>query len=160
KKTARPSPPKATPSKKATTRPRAGTNDPVFAQPSPSPDPTNFRDPVTDQKLKEIGTVEPSPAPRGGAAEPVLQFADTLGSQGPARVAAIRKAGQIVFHTVGDTGSAKGPSTQSQVADKMVTVFTEESPADVPSFFFPLVDVVYPRGVPPFYFLRFCEPSR
>ena len=94
---------------KPTTRPRA-TNDPVFAQPSPTPDPTNFRDPVTDQPLKEVGTVEPFPVPRGGAAEPVLQFADTLGSQGAARVTAIQKAGQIVFHTVGDTGSTKGPS--------------------------------------------------
>jgi hypothetical protein len=80
--------------RKITTQPRAG-NDPVFAQPTPTPDPTSFRDPVTDQKLKEIGTVEPFPAPRGGAAEPVLQFADTLGSQGPARIMAIQKAGRL-----------------------------------------------------------------
>ena len=40
KKTTRPSAPKATPSKKATTKPRAGANDPVFAQPSPTPDPS------------------------------------------------------------------------------------------------------------------------
>ena len=33
-------------------RDRAAGIDPVFAQPSPTPDPTNFRDPVTDQKLK------------------------------------------------------------------------------------------------------------
>ncbi len=128
---------KQTSGSKGTTRPRA-TNDPVFAQPSPTPDPTNFRDPVTDQPLKEVGTVEPFPAPRGGAGEPVLQFADTLGSQGAARVAAIQKAGQIVFHTVGDTGSTKGPTTQSQVADKMVADFTEDNSADVPSFFYHL----------------------
>src|ERR1700758_306995 len=95
---------------KKTTKTPSTVNDPVFAQPSPTPDPTNFRDPVTDQPLKEVGTVEPFPVPRGGAAEPVLQFADTLGSQGAARVTAIQKAGQIVFHTVGDTGSTKGPS--------------------------------------------------
>jgi hypothetical protein len=160
KKTTRPSAPKATPSKKTTTKPRAGANDPVFAQPLPSPDPTNFRDPVTDQKLKEIGTVEPFPTPRGGAAEPVLQFADTLGSQGPARVAAIQKAGQIVFHAVGDTGSTKGPSTQSQVADKMVTDFTEESAADVPSFFYHLGDVVYNFGEAAYYYDQFYEPYR
>ena len=92
---------------KATVKASHATGDPVFAQPSPTPDPTNFRDPVTDQKLKEIGTVEAFPAPRGGAAEPVLQFAATLGSQGPARVAAIQKAGQIVFHTVGDPAAPK-----------------------------------------------------
>ena len=57
---------KRTPTKKTITHPRA-TGDPVFAQPTPTPDPTSFRDPVTDQKLKEVGTVEPFPAPRGGA---------------------------------------------------------------------------------------------
>ena len=64
KKSARPNTPKVTQGKKITTQPRAG-NDPVFAQPTPTPDPTSFRDPVTDQKLKEIGTVEAFPAPRG-----------------------------------------------------------------------------------------------
>jgi hypothetical protein len=159
KKTARPNNPKATPGKKTTTQPRAG-NDPVFAQPSPTPDPTSFRDPVTDQKLKEVGAVEPFPAPRGAAAEPVLQFADTLGSQGPARVAAIQKSGQIVFHTVGDTGSTKGPSTQSQVADKMVTDFAEQNAADVPSFFYHLGDVVYNFGEAAYYYDQFYEPYR
>jgi Calcineurin-like phosphoesterase/Iron/zinc purple acid phosphatase-like protein C len=159
KKTARTKPSKPAPAKKTTTDRRAG-NDPVFAQPSPSPDPTNFRDPVTDQKLREVGVVEAFPAPRGGAAEPVLQFADTLGSQGPARVAAIQEAGQIVFHTVGDTGSTKGPSTQSLVADKMVTDFTENNPADVPSFFYHLGDVVYNFGEAAYYYDQFYEPYR
>jgi hypothetical protein len=80
KKTARSKAAKPTQAKRTTQTPRAAANDPVFAQPSPTPDPTNFRDPVTDQPLKEIGTVEAFPPPRGGAAEPVLQFADTLGS--------------------------------------------------------------------------------
>jgi hypothetical protein len=56
---------KHTATKKMTTHPHA-TGDPVFAQPTPTPDPTSFRDPVTDQKLKEVGTVEPFPAPRWG----------------------------------------------------------------------------------------------
>lgn len=150
---------KSKPVKRKTTHPQAA-NDPVFAQPTPSPDPTNFRDPVTDQSLKEIGAVEQFPAPRGGAAEPVLQLTDVLGSQGPARVAAIQKAGQIVFHTVGDTGSTKGPATQSQVADKMVTDFTENSAADVPSFFYHLGDVVYNFGEAAYYYDQFYEPYR
>jgi hypothetical protein len=159
KQTARPKTPKVTQGKKITTLPRAA-NDPVFAQPTPTPDPTSFRDPVTDQKLKEVATVEPFPAPRGGAAEPVLQFTDALGSQGPARVAAIQNAGQIVFQTVGDTGSTKGPSTQSLVADKMVTDFTENNPADVPSFFYHLGDVVYNFGEAAYYYDQFYEPYR
>jgi hypothetical protein len=150
---------KSTPTKKKPSHPQSA-NDPVFAQPTPTPDPTSFRDPVTDQSLKEIGAVEPFPAPRGGVPEPVLQLADVLGSQGPARVAAIQKAGQIVFHTVGDTGSTKGPSTQSQVADKMVTDFTENSAADVPSFFYHLGDVVYNFGEAAYYYDQFYEPYR
>jgi hypothetical protein len=150
---------KRTPTKKTITHPRA-TGDPVFAQPTPTPDPTSFRDPVTDQKLKEVGTVEPFPAPRGGAAEPVLQLADVLGSQGTAQVTAIQKAGQIVFHTVGDTGSTQGPATQSQVADKMVTDFTEDNAADVPSFFYHLGDVVYNFGEAAYYYDQFYEPYR
>ena len=150
---------KHTPAKKTTAHPSAA-GDPVFAQPTPSPDPTSFRDPVTDQKLKEVGAVEPFPKPRGAAVEPVLQLADTLGSQGAARVAAIEKAGQIVFHTVGDTGSVKGPATQSLVADKMVTDFTEDNAADVPSFFYHLGDLIYYFGEAAYYYDQFYEPYR
>jgi hypothetical protein len=148
-----------TPAKNKTPLPQAA-NDPVFAQPTPSTDPTSFRDPVTDQSLKEIRAVESFPAPRGGAVEPVLQLADVLGAQGPARVAAIQKAGQIVFHTVGDTGSTKGPATQSQVADKMVADFTEDNAADVPAFFYHLGDVVYNFGEAAYYYDQFYEPYR
>lgn len=145
--------------KKTSTHPQAA-GDPVFAQPAPSPDPTSFRDPVTDQKLRQVGNVEAFPAPRGGAAEPILQFADALGSQGAARVAAIQKAGQIVFHTVGDTGSTKGPESQSLVADKMVADFTEDNAADVPSFLYHLGDVVYNFGEAAYYYDQFYEPYR
>jgi len=31
---------------------------PIFAQPAPSPDPTSFKDPVTDQKYQELLVVE------------------------------------------------------------------------------------------------------
>src|SRR5277367_5750651 len=119
---------------------------PVFAQPAPSPDPTSFRDPVTDQSFAELTALEPVPEPAGGAVEPVLTLAQIYGSAGAAKSAAITASGQIVFHSVGDTGSVDGPSTQSLVADKMVSDFTEEDPADVPSFFYHLGDVVYYFG--------------
>ncbi len=134
--------------------------DPVFAQPVPSPDPTTFKDPVTDQNLKELQAVQPVPQPRGGAAEPVLTLADALGSAGPARTAAIQQAGQIVFHCVGDTGSVKGPESQSLVADAMVSDFNQASPAAVPSFFFHLGDVVYYFGEAQYYYDQFYDPYR
>jgi hypothetical protein len=139
---------------------RVSTEEPVFAQPQPSPDPTTFKDPVTDQNYKEIANLEPVPEPVGGAAEPILTLAQTYGSAGAAKVAAIQQAQQIVFHSVGDTGSVIGPNTQSLVADKMVSDFDEENSADVPSFFFHLGDVVYYFGEATYYYDQFYEPFR
>ena len=68
--------------------------------------------------------------------------------------------GQIVFHSVGDTGSVKGPDTQSLVADKMVSDFEEQNAADVPSFFFHLGDVVYYFGEGAYYYDQFYESFR
>jgi hypothetical protein len=133
---------------------------PVFAQPQPSPDPTSFKDPVTDQNDKELNNLEAVPQPVDNAVEPILTLAQVYGSAGAAKEAAIQAAGQIVFHSAGDTGSAEGPTTQSLVADKMVSDFTEANPADVPSFFFHLGDVVYYFGEAAYYFDQFYEPYR
>jgi Calcineurin-like phosphoesterase/Iron/zinc purple acid phosphatase-like protein C len=138
----------------------SASGQPVFAQPKPSPDPTGFKDPVTDSNLKEILTLEAVPQPPGGAVEPVLTLAQVYGSAGATKVAAIQQAGQIVFHSVGDTGSVVGPATQSLVADKMVTDFTEANPADVPSFLFHLGDVVYYFGEATYYYDQFYTPYR
>jgi Calcineurin-like phosphoesterase len=139
---------------------RLSTEEPVFAQPQPSPDPTTFKNPVTDQNYTEIANLEPVPQPVDGAVEPILTLAQTYGSAGEAKVAAIQQAKQIVFHSVGDTGSVIGPDTQSLVADKMVSDFDEENSADVPSFFFHLGDVVYYFGEGQYYYDQFYEPFR
>ncbi len=149
KKSSRPSHPKA-----------AAPGDPVFAQPSPSPDPTGFKDPVTDQSDKEIASVEPVPQPVGNAVEPVLTLAQVYGSQGATKTNAITASGQIVFHCVGDTGSVVGPDTQNLVSDKMVADFSDTNPADVPSFFYHLGDVVYYFGEATYYYDQFYEPYR
>jgi hypothetical protein len=148
---------------KKTSRSSTGVStngQPVFAQPKPSPDPTGFKDPVTDKSDKEILQLEPVPAPRGGAVEPIVTLQQVYGSAGAAKVAAIEAAGQIVFHSVGDTGSAVGPMTQSLVADKMVTDFQEAKAADVPSFLFHLGDVVYYFGEGTYYYDQFYAPYR
>jgi hypothetical protein len=153
------------PKKKPTGHPQKSTHpasavDPVFAQPSPSPDPIGFKNPVTDQSDKEINSVEPVPQPAANAVEPTLTLAQVYGSQGTVKTKAITAAGQIVFHCVGDTGSVKGPNTQSLVADKMVSDFSEANAADVPSFFFHLGDVVYYFGEATYYYDQFYEPFR
>ena len=139
---------------------RLSTEEPVFAQPQPSPDPTTFKNPVTDQNYTEIANLEPVPQTVDGAVEPILTLAQTYGSEGEAKVAAIQQAKQIVFHSVGDTGSVSGPDTQSLVADKMVSDFDEENSADLPSFFFHLGDVVYYFGEAQYYYDQFYEPFR
>jgi len=85
------------------------STQPIFGQPQPTPDPTGFRNPVTDQKDRGLNTLEAVPQPRGGAVEPTLTLAQVYGPDGAAKTQAIQHAGQIVFHSVGDTGSAKGP---------------------------------------------------
>ena len=141
--------------------PAAG--QPVFAQPTPSPDPAGFIDTTSDEgdySLNDPTLLEAVPAPVNGAAEPLLTLQQVWGTAGVAKVEAITASGQIVFHAVGDTGSSKGPATQSLVADKMVSDFTEADPADVPSFFFHLGDVIYNFGESAYYYDQFYEPYR
>lgn len=148
---------------KAPTRQPGSPNadgEPIFAQPKPSPDPTGFKDPVTDQKLRELTSLGAVPQPRGGAVEPVVTLEEVYGTEGANKIQAIQASGQIVFHSVGDTGSVVGPATQSLVADKMVTDFSEANAADVPSFFFHLGDVVYFFGEATYYYDQFYEPYR
>ncbi len=151
---------KRKPSQPATPKPAANTAQPVFAQPQPSPDPSGFINPVTDQSLRELAALGAVPEPAGGAVEPILTLEQVYGSAGASKMQAIQNAGQIVFHSVGDTGSVAGPATQSLVADKMVTDFSEANAVDVPSFFFHLGDVVYYFGESTYYYDQFYEPYR
>jgi Calcineurin-like phosphoesterase len=142
---------------------------PVFAQPQPTADPTQFhiRHPSDDAAYKTIDQLNaehklgpmPFPAPRGGT-EPVLTLAQVLGPDGDAAVNRMTKAGQLVFHAVGDTGSTRGPHNQSLVADKMTADFDEEAPENVPHFFFHLGDVIYNFGEAQYYYDQFYEPYR
>jgi hypothetical protein len=141
-------------------KPSAPSGQPIFAQPLPSPDPSGFKDPVTDQSEQELTTLGIVPEPAGNAVEPILTLAQVYGSAGAAKTQTIQQAGQIVFHSVGDTGSVEGPTTQSLVADKMVGDFTEANAAAVPSFLFHLGDVVYYFGEASYYYDQFFEPYR
>lgn len=137
---------------------------PAFGQPKPSPDPTAFTTPHPSDgglyKKTNMKQVDPVPASRSGATEPILTLEEVYGSQGAAKMRAIEQAGQIVFHSVGDTGSVKGPATQELVADKMTADYDESNSADVPSFFFHLGDVVYSFGQAMYYYDQFYEPYR
>jgi len=145
---------------------------PVFSQPEPTPDPTKFviKHGSDSEAYKTIDQLNkehklkatPFPDPRGfsdKAPEPRLTLAAVLGVDQSA-LDNITKAGQIVFHSVGDTGSVRGPESQSLVADKMTADFDEADKADVPMFYFHLGDVIYNFGEAQYYYDQFYDPYR
>ena len=142
---------------------------PSFAQPEATPDPTKFvvYHPTDAAAYREIDKLNrehklaptPFPAPRG-LPEPRLTLAEVLGPSGASAVQKITSAGQMVFHSVGDTGNTRGPETQSEVADKMVSDFVEKEPSDVPIFFLHLGDVIYNFGESKYYYDQFYDPYR
>jgi hypothetical protein len=94
------------------------------------------------------------------AQEPVLSLAGALGADGAAIVRQIQAAGQIVFHSAGDTGNTSGPADEGLVADKLVSDFTETDPRAVPSFYYHLGDVVYSFGEAEYYYDQFYDSYR
>jgi hypothetical protein len=157
-------PAKKHPVHKPTPAPTPNADQPVFGQPKPTPDPTSFKvpHPSDDGLYKKVDDklLQPIPPPRGTTAEPILTLAEVYGDQGDAKTTALEQAGQIVFHSVGDTGSVVSPLTENRVSDKMVADFSETDAANVPSFFFHLGDVVYSFGEAKYYYDQFYEPYR
>jgi hypothetical protein len=141
---------------------------PVFAQPEPTADPVIFRvnHPSDAPAYKEIDELNrehkiaplPFPLPRGGV-EPKLTLQQVFGGSSAA-IQTITNNQQIVFHATGDCGSTRGPKTQSEVADKMVSDFNEVDPKELPQFNLLLGDIVYSFGEVQYYFDQFYEPYR
>ncbi len=148
--------------------PPRSLRNPVFGQPEATADPTTFRirhpsDSDAYQIIDELNKEHkldplPFPAPRGGA-EPRLTLAEVFnGNQ--AAIQAIVKNRQIVFHSTGDCGSTRGPTTQNEVTDKMVGDFEESKAPEMPQFALLLGDIVYNFGETEYYYDQFYEPYR
>jgi hypothetical protein len=145
------------------------TENPQFAQPEPTPDPTKFliKHGSDSEAYKQIDALTrahelkplPFPPSRGGA-EPVLTLDQVLGEYAAATTKAINEAGYIVFHAVGDTGNTRSTEPQDLVADKLVSDFAEANKNDIPQFFFHLGDVIYSFGEAQYYYDQFYEPYR
>lgn len=142
------------------------TNGPQFADPISTPDPGSF---VvmhgSDKKAYEIldrerALLRPRPFPQHKDTEPVLPLAAAYGPKGEQITQAIERAGHIVFHAVGDTGSVKSPVSEDLVSDKMVADFKDADPRMVPSFFYHLGDVVYSFGESKYYYDQFYDNYR
>lgn len=89
-----------------------------------------------------------------------MTLAEALGPKGTDIESAITRAGQIVFHSVGDTGNTMGPHNMELVADKMVSDYNETNPTVVPSFLYHSGDVVYSFGESQYYYDQFYDPFR
>lgn len=70
----------------------------------------------------------------------------------------IENSGQLVFHTVGDTGGVNTPTYIENVASYMEADFSGNDITKHPSFFYHLGDVVYYDGELANYYPEFYEP--
>jgi hypothetical protein len=142
------------------------TEGPQFAQPAPTPDPTRFTVMHGSDKQayaildSQAGTLMPREIPPGPDPEPTMSLADAVGNRGIEITKAIEKAGQIVFHALGDTGNTRSAQDENSVTDKLVSDFDEQDPREVPSFCYNLGDVVYSFGEAEYYYDQFYDPYR
>ena len=124
----------------------------AFADPDLTPDNfSSFSKQIVsaDAAIKALELMEPIPPVRNTTP---MDLANVLGS---AATQKIQTAGQIVFHTVGDTGGIINPKFQFAVADAMAS-----DTANGACFCYHLGDVVYYFGQDEYYFAQFYDPYR
>ena len=97
--------------------------------------------------------LEPIPDP---IRNPTMMLAEIIGDEG---VAEVEQSGQLIFHSVGDTGT-NGSAIQQAVADAMTADYNIAQPELSPAFFFHLGDVDYYNNTDKGYNEQFYEPYR
>jgi len=142
--------------------------EPVFNEGVPSPDPTQFKKPhpsdsqlysqIQDLLSKDVVSFDQA---RGKPGD-LYALSDAYGPHGPDVVAGIQKAGQIVFHVVGDSGASnvRKYSDEIRVSDQVTNDCHTATPSTKPCFLFHLGDVVYDFGESQYYYDQFYEPYR
>jgi hypothetical protein len=112
---------------------------PIQTNPPFLHDLANFGSLRTRQQVdqSQAGQIIPLPPPK--RSPPVMELGEVIGEQ---YVDEINQSGQLVFHSVGDTGFG-GPWDVELVAQVMAMDLDRPNPADRPAFFFHLGDVVY-----------------
>ncbi|GAC1342665.1 MAG: hypothetical protein NVSMB18_17080 [Acetobacteraceae bacterium] len=145
-----------------------GSPLPIFAEPVASPDPQSFSaqhgsDNAVYAQVSALLKTQVVPVPPSRAADDALySLADAYGPSGPAVIEAIRSAGRIVFHSVGDTGSSdvRRYREELRVADQLSMDSSTDQISNRPAFFFHLGDIVYNFGESRYYYDQFYEPYR
>src|SRR5947208_1964415 len=119
---------------------------------------THKQRPAFQQPVHEVRTFPrfiPIPIP-----QPVNAILPLTAILGGNQVNAIQASGQIVFHTVGDTGGVHGTDAQEAVSETMEAQ-CPSNPADPgPAFFYHLGDVIYYNGQSSLYDSQFYEPYK
>jgi len=92
----------------------------------------------------------------------LFPLAQVWGAHGATVTEAIRKAGQIVFHAVGDSGATSKAAFRNElrVADHASEDLRSAPVEERAAFFFHLGDVVYDFGESTYYYDQFYEPFR
>lgn len=143
-------------------------SEPIFNEGVPSADPTQFKTPVTDDKLytselqkllvKDVVSFDPATNKPGD----VFSLATAWGSHGAEIIQSIQAAKAINFHMIGDSGASATRTFPSmiKVSDAVTSDFHTSSSADRPAFLYHLGDIVYNFGESPYYYDQFYEPFR
>jgi hypothetical protein len=113
---------------------------------------------IQDLLKKDVVAFDPSRAKPGD----LFALQDALGPHGAEIIQGIQKAGQIVFHSVGDTGAAtvRKYANELHVADQVTADCQVAETASRPAFLFHLGDLVYSFGEAQYYYDQFYEPFR
>jgi calcineurin-like phosphoesterase family protein len=122
------------------TRPKAGQSQ---SHPGVSP-----LDPVTHRNT----SFQPLPRPLG-----LAPYHYDLAGHFPDIAQAVKNAGKLVIHVVGDTGGVKDAEFQDNVADHLVKDLAVPA-ASRPQFCYHVGDVVYFTGMKGEYYAQFYEP--
>ncbi len=96
---------------------------------------------------------QPLPAPTGAA-----PYRLDLAALVPDAVAAMKKAGGMALHMVGDTGGVQDPNPQLLVAAALETDAAIAGPFGTPAFFYHLGDWIYFDGQADQYLPQFYDP--
>src|SRR5579862_8131896 len=101
----------------------------MFGELKPTPGETTFIDQSSDEKYyRKLNTTLLQKIPTPSVVPPRMNLQDVIGADA---VQTIQKSGQIVFHSVGDTGATipATPLREDAVTDKMAADFDEQDPA-------------------------------
>jgi hypothetical protein len=126
--------------------------DRAFGDPDLTPDDfSSFSKQEIDADTAAKGLEQLEPIPSVRSTTP-MDLSSVIGAN---LVQKIESAGEITFHTVGDTGGIHSPEFQFAVADAMA-----DDLASGASFWYHLGDVVYYFGQEQYYFAQFYDPYR